>query len=445
MTESTKSSELAGGPGRALARSPLLWGSLACCAFYGLLFSGLVESKFVERYFASHPVEYAATIMFFVGLAALAIKAVGTARQSQGLTKPLFGPIRQGGQPVSDCKPLAARLAQLPAREQDGYLVRRVRDALEHVRRSGSAETIDDELKYLADLDAGRAYADYELVRMFIWAIPILGFLGTVIGIAQAMGNLAPQALEDSLPQVMAGLTVAFDTTKLALGLCIVLFFAQFLVSRAENALLSQVDRRVEEELVGRFERISDGPDGQLVAIRRMIEALIDSTDALVRRQTELWQASIDAAHQRWTTMSDAAGEQLRAALAGALNDNLRVHAREVVAAQQAAEQENRHNWQELQDALLRNSAMIAALQKAVIQKAEVLGRAAEATGQVVQLEKALNENLGALAGAKNFEQTVMSLAATIHLLNARLSDLPADAANVRLDRDPGNQAGQAA
>ena len=445
MSESNRSSNSAGGTGRAIARSPLLWGSLACCGFYGLLFYGVLESEFVERYFASHPVEYAATIMFFVGMAALALKAVETARQSQGLTRPLFGPIPRGGHPVTDCEPLAARLRELPAREQQSYLVRRLRDALEHVRRSGSAETLDEELKYLADLDAGRAYADYDLVRMFIWAIPILGFLGTVIGIAQAMGNLTPEALEDSLPQVMAGLNVAFDTTKLALALCIVLFFAQFLVSRADNALLAQVDRRVEEELVGRFERISDGPDGQLAAVRRMIEALIDSTDGLVRRQTELWQASIDAAGQRWTAMTDAAGQQLEAALAGALNDSLRVHAREIVNTQQLAEENNRQNWQRLQAALLDSSEKIAQLERAVIQKAEVLGRAADATDQVVKLEAALNENLGALAGAKNFEQTVMSLAATIHLLNARLSDLPAEASNVQLGLDPGSEAGQAA
>ena len=276
---------------QALAKSPILWGSLACSGFYGLFFSGLLESEFVDRYFANHPVEYAATLLFFIGLAALAIKAVEIAVQYQALGKPLLGPIPVGGQPVIDCEPLARELKRLPPRQQNGYLARRLRDALQYVRRSGSAEAIDDELKYLADVDAGRLYTSYGLVRILIWAIPILGFLGTVIGIAQAMGNLAPQALEDSLPQVMAGLTVAFDTTKLALGLSIVLMFAQFLTDRAENILLAQVDQRVEEELVGRFERVSSGPDGQLVAVRRMVETLIDSTEQLVRQQTDLWQA----------------------------------------------------------------------------------------------------------------------------------------------------------
>ena len=98
-----------------------------------------------------------------------------------------------------------------------------------------------------------------------------------------------------------------------------------------------------------------------------------------------------------------------------------------------------------VQDALLQSSERTRELQRAVIQKAEVLSRAAAATEQVVQLERALNENLAALAGAKNFEKTVMSLAATIHLLNVRLSDLPAEVCNVQLELDPGNEAGQAA
>lgn len=437
----TKSSRLS----RALAKSPFLWGALVSLGFYGLVFGGVLDDEFVDRYFASHPVEYAATIMFFVGMAALAIKGFEIAGQYRGLAKRLLGPIPQGGQPVSDCDSLAAQLRRLPESWQDSYLIRRLREALEHVRRRGSADAVDDELKYLADLDAGRLYAGYGLVRVFIWAIPILGFLGTVIGIAQAMGNLAPQALEDSLPEVMAGLTVAFDTTKLALGLSIVLMFAQFIADRAENALLARVDQRVEEELVGRFERVPDGPDGQLVAVRRMAEALIDSTEKLVLRQTELWQASMDAAQKRWATMAGAAGEQLQEALASELAESLQLHARELAAAHELATERNRQNWDRLQQALVENTEMVANLQEAVIRKAEVLGRAMAATDQVAKLQEALNRNLGVLAGSRNFEQTVMSLAATIHLLNARLGSLPGEATEVQLDLDDASQTGQAA
>ena len=44
-----------------------------------------------------------------------------------------------------------------------------------------------------------------------------------------------------------------------------------------------------------------------------------------------------------------------------------------------------------------------------------------EATGDVRNLESALNQNLTALAGAKNFQDTVVSLSAAIQLLTSRL------------------------
>jgi len=63
----------------------------------------------------------------------------------------------------------------------------------------------------------------------------------------------------------------------------------------------------------------------------------------------------------------------------------------------------------------------------------------------VAKLEAALNHNLEALAGAKNFEQTVMSLAAAIHLLNARLGELPSESTRVQLELDTPVQTGKAA
>ena len=58
--------------------------------------------------------------------------------------------------------------------------------------------------------------------------------------------------------------------------------------------------------------------------------------------------------------------------------------------------------------------------------QAAVLQRAVEAAGEVARLEDSLNRNLSALAGAKHFEQTVMSLAAAVNLLSARLAESPA-------------------
>ena len=59
--------------------------------------------------------------------------------------------------------------------------------------------------------------------------------------------------------------------------------------------------------------------------------------------------------------------------------------------------------------------------QSELVKHGDVMVKVLSATGDVIKLEQVLNENLSALAGSKNFEDTVMSLSAAIHLLNTRL------------------------
>jgi hypothetical protein len=199
--------------------------------------------------------------------------------------------------------------------------------------------------------------------------------------------------------------------------------FAQFVVDRAESNLLTRVDQRAAAELDGRFEQIPAGPDGQLLAVRRMAETVVQATERLVHRQCELWLESMEAASTRWTQMADVAGRQLQTSLAGGLAESLKAHAHQLAAAGQATAQENQRHWRQVQQTQVENTRAMASLQAAVARQAEMLGRAVEATGEVGKLEDTLNRNLAALAGAKHFEQTVMSLAAAIQLLSARLAD----------------------
>ncbi len=420
---------------QALIQSPLVWGGLVCGAFYGAMNSfgpqGPLRQLFHD-YFTAHPVNYAESAMFFVGIAALVVKAIHVVAQNRRLEEPLLGP-RLSGDAAADCDSLLARLDRRAAAGEH-YLVRRVREALEHVRRRGSAESLPDELKYLSDLDVARAQDSYSLVKVILWAIPILGFLGTVIGITMAVAKLEPEALEQSLPEVVAGLSVAFNTTAQGLTLTMILMFAYFFVERSETRLLSRVDDRAEEELLGRFELVADTPDGQLAAVRRMTETLVASSEQLVRRQAELWQASMEAAGQRWTAMSDAAETRLRSSLGGALAESLKAHARELAAVEQAAAEENRRHWDRVQQALVQHTEALSALEQGLVRQAETASRAVEASGQIARLEEALNRNLAALAGSGNFEQTVNSLAAAIHLLNGRLGQVPGERTRVQLD-----------
>lgn len=429
----------------ACFRSPILWGALASFGFYGLIRADVLSGDLIRLYFADHPVEYVATTMFFIALAVLVIKATEVYSQNARLGQSLLGPGPSSGHLKADCRAMLDRLDRRPRHRQAEYLVGRLREAIQHVQRRESAETLDEHLKYLADRDAGRLYSSYALVRVIIWAIPILGFLGTVIGITMAIANLdvAPGQMEGSLPEVISGLSVAFATTTQALVLSIVLMFAQYYTDQKESGLLGRVEDRATAELEGRFEHVPDTPDGQLTAVRRMAETVVEVTERLVQQQTELWQGSMDSAAGRWARMADSAGEQLQTSLCGALADSLKTHARQLGAAEQSAAQQNRLHWQQVQRTQAQQTQAMVSLQSALTRQVEVLGRAVEAAGEVARMEDTLNRNLAALAGAKNFEQTVLSLAATIQLLHLRLADGPAETSPVTLQ--PGKRPPQAA
>jgi biopolymer transport protein ExbB/TolQ len=310
-----------------ILRSPLVWGAAACWAFYTAILQRWVDSDLLLRYLAGHPVEYITSGLFFIGLAALAMRFLNLTGQFASANLVSLPPIPFGGQPVSACDELLKDLNQLPANRHDGYLVRRLRDALEFVRRKGSADSIDHHLRHLEDQDALRMHNSFSLVRIVVWAMPILGFLGTVIGITIALANLSPQALEQSMTEVTAGLGVAFDTTAQALALTMVAMFAKYGVERMEDRLLSMVDARVAAELVGRFQFTGGEEDANVASIRRMSEQVLESVEALASRQAHVWKSSIDESHQQWLSASASTSTMIKESLSTALSESLLKHA----------------------------------------------------------------------------------------------------------------------
>ena len=375
---------------RAIGRSSFLWGALCSVGFYALLFYGPLGHPLMKRYFAGHPVEYMETILFFVALTALIIKLFDHYAQRAALGHSPLGPAVKSPHIVDQCHSLMAKLDRLPERRRGEFYIARLRAALEHVLHRGSADSLGDELKYLSDVDAARGYSERGLFRVIVWAIPILGFLGTVIGITMALDGIDLKAPEKSMFEVFNGLGMQFDTTALALSLAIILMFVHHLVERAENRLLEAVDGRVQSELFSRFTAVPGGADGQIAAMRQMSEMMLQASESLARRQAELWHTSVESAAEHWSQMAETAGERVQTAMSHATGELSR--------------------------------------------QAEVLREAVKAAGEVARLEDALNHNLDALSGAKHFQQTVLSLAAAVNMLSARLAETPGAVGPVRLE-----------
>ena len=283
------------------------------------------------------------TVLFGIGLAALVLKMIEIAGQWPTLRQSLLGPVTRAYEPLSQiCQELLQRLHRLPAPRRSGHFPRRLQAAVEHVFRKGSAQDLDDELKYLADVDATRQHNSYALFRVIIWAIPILGFLGTVIGITMALNGVRTDALEQSMNDVVTGLGVKFDTTALALAMAMILMFLHFFVDRWENSLLEEVDLRTQGELDGRFPQAAPAGEGAGAVLRQMTDAVVLAIERMVQRQTEVWQASMDAAATRWARIAQTAGSQVQESVVQGLAEGLRQHAEQLAAAEEAATAENR-------------------------------------------------------------------------------------------------------
>ena len=170
----------------AIVKSPLLWGVLVTVIFYTFLHNGTIPSELLLRYLAMHPIEYTETGMFFIGMCALVLKAFDLLYQRNSvLAGPILPPIREHRVDTRSCEAYLRQVELFLKKNGPAYYPNRLWKALKYVRQCESAEQLDSELKYLAEEDSINAEADYGFVQLIIWAIPILGFLGTVVGIAQ--------------------------------------------------------------------------------------------------------------------------------------------------------------------------------------------------------------------------------------------------------------------
>src|SRR5262249_4168071 len=121
------------------------------------------------------------------------------------------------------------------------------------ISRSGqdAAETVRTQ----AEVDLGRLVTGMATVHFLAWAIPALGFLGTVRGLAMglSMSGHLDLAIETFLTDATRHLNVAFDCTLVALALSLPLMFLIHSVQRDEEALVIDCQQYCLEHLVVRL------------------------------------------------------------------------------------------------------------------------------------------------------------------------------------------------
>ena len=395
----------------------IVLGGIVSFIFYGVIHKGWISHPLVVRYFASHPIEYVITTMFFVGIAILLVKYLTIFWHRQQLLKsPILPPSLQP-LPVTQVKEDLEIVRNYEKQHGISPLTERLKSLLHPLHRSGAAINLSVEIRNRAEDAAAKADTDYGLVRLILWAVPMLGFLGTVIGITAALDNLDLNTISESSQKLSAGLALAFDTTGLAIALAVFLFFSQFIVQREETSLLTETDRLAETELCGRFEQ-KDGDDSP-ATVRRLLEAIAVSIEQAAIRQSNVWEKSMMAANNRYAQLTEQSVETLKMSLALALRESLEHHARSLVQAESELFAKASNTTKQFHDAISKGAVSVLALSEETAKQTKAVQDILGTQSQLIQLEERLQANLSTLAHVGNFEETVNSLAAAIHLLNS--------------------------
>ena len=93
----------------------------------------------------------------------------------------------------------------------------------------------------------------YAMLRYLVWVIPTIGFIGTVIGISLALGQIDPQASEQPLGDIARALGVSFYTTLVALIESAILVLLLNLVQAREEGALNRAGDETLTNLINRL------------------------------------------------------------------------------------------------------------------------------------------------------------------------------------------------
>lgn len=132
------------------------------------------------------------------------------------------------------------------------------------------------------EMDIFVSDSTYKMNKMFIWAMPLLGFVGTVYGVSYGIGgfaeflkgNVTAEGIKDQIGLITLGLAVAFYCTLLGLCTAGIAAFPGLAAERKEEGILEEIDQYIEDRLISRMPSVrkTEFPVEHIVAMRQGIE-----------------------------------------------------------------------------------------------------------------------------------------------------------------------------
>lgn len=148
-----------------------------------------------------------------------------------------------------DAREYGRSLEALDDQTQEFLLPRTLLAALQRFATTASIPAVSNTVKEQCDGESDRLDSELSMVRYIAWAIPSIGFIGTVRGIGDALGQ-AYKAVEGDISGVTVSLGVAFNSTFVALVLSIVIMFCLHQLQLSQERLVQGCQRYCDQRLL---------------------------------------------------------------------------------------------------------------------------------------------------------------------------------------------------
>ena len=281
---------------------------------------GAIRAALAERGF----IPYVCTMLLFWQMSHLGVRFFVR-------LLPEFAAMKENLIPVADelagpeIIEMTRRALMAEANKGRRFLTQRLLLALEHLRMARVNVELGDLLRHSANADRARIEGLRALPTFLFWAIPILGFAGTVGGIGAALG---------AAPDAGGALGAAFDTLLVAVFMSLAALLVQLLVRHSESRLLADLEDYLNRNLQARIR--SESIDSRMQDIvGDAIRKLTYLQESVQKNQGEIMlgnmqtvtgaQKAIQAAMSAMPQLLDNAGKEAANVLAGTVQEQTQV------------------------------------------------------------------------------------------------------------------------
>lgn len=147
-------------------------------------------------------------------------------------------------------------------------LLNRIERALANLKNIGRISDLAEGLTVQAENDESYIESTYTILRGFIWAVPVLGFIGTVVGLSQAIGEFGSVVasgagiteLTSSLSGVTSGLSIAFETTFIGLVAALLIQLLATIIRKNEEDFMDECSDYCHRYIIAKLKTIQGKP-----------------------------------------------------------------------------------------------------------------------------------------------------------------------------------------